>query len=298
MSNTTLNWSIRKALAKLKESGRLNVLVCYITHQNVRGRSFPSVDVICDETDFESAAVVAAKKWLVKTGALERVKFRDRVGNERELHPRIDVMQITGFITIDGETVPYLYFNEYENVNISPTEVSPTKISVGETEVVVKDSSEDIAILPEDSVAPVEQPARTKGKKERDPNLDHPAFLAWDCHRDSGSNKLAANAEQRKAIVETVGDSLDAWNEVIEAWLLKGYRLINISGLLDWFVSWRQVSFSAQQKPWVYRSIHPVPVQSKNSGAPTQEQVEAHRRFMEQQRAAKAQHGDDSNGTA
>lgn len=139
-------------------------------------------------------------------------------------------------------------------------------------------------------------PAPKPPKKERDPNLDHPAFKTWDKYRESGGvNKLAANAEQRKAIVDAVGSEtgdLEVWNCIVSQWLIKGYLLKNVTGLLDWFTGWKKTGYRPDAAPWIYpMNLTPKHDASPNKGTATQEQIEYHKRYLEQRK----QQG-DANG--
>jgi hypothetical protein len=134
MSNTTLNWEFRKIMKHMRKDARLQVLLAYILHANSRGRAWPSVDLLCKETGYKTAAVTASKQWLVETGALEPVEFSKRVNEEKDLHQRQTIMQITGSITIDEVSCQYLYNNEKRNISLS--EILPSNISESETEVV------------------------------------------------------------------------------------------------------------------------------------------------------------------
>jgi hypothetical protein len=142
MANTTFNWQFRQIMRRFRKSARLQVLMLYVLHANKRGRAWPSVKLLCQESGYKSAAVVEAKQWLVATGALEVVEYNQRVDEETNLHQRQAIMQVTGQINIDGVVYDYLYNNEFHNVNISPSEILPSEISPSETEGI--DSSKGI----------------------------------------------------------------------------------------------------------------------------------------------------------
>jgi len=128
MSNTTLHWGFRDALRHFRPDGSLAVYVAYVLHANMRGRAWPSTNLLIVETGWARASVVAAKRWLVDCQALERVEYIKRVGaDELSLHQRLDIMQITGVIRLDNQIIPLLYFNQRTN--------EPVNSSVGESMV-------------------------------------------------------------------------------------------------------------------------------------------------------------------
>lgn len=66
------------------------------------------------------------------------------------------------------------------------------------------------------------------------------------------------------AIAEAVGDSeadLQFWKEVVTAWIAKGYKKINIDGMLDWFKK-KEIPQGG-----VYKNGHYKPNQPKTQGA-------------------------------
>jgi len=118
MANTTLHWTFREVMAEFRDGGRLAVYLCYLLHANIRSRAWPSVATISKETGWSVPSVVEAKKWLVDRGALKSVPFSKRVEDEIALHPRVDIMEITGVVILDGKTIPILYSNEYTNTTV------------------------------------------------------------------------------------------------------------------------------------------------------------------------------------
>lgn len=65
-------------------------------------------------------------------------------------------------------------------------------------------------------------------KNVHDPNLEHPAVIAYRDHAH-----LTPNQDQRSEIVKRVGERLDSWTAVISEWMLSGYRPQNVAGMLD-----------------------------------------------------------------
>lgn len=72
-------------------------------------------------------------------------------------------------------------------------------------------------------------PSRRPAARGRDPNLDHPAVRA--CRERC---KLTPNETQHAEIAVAVRD-MPRWEEVLERWLLAGYRKNNVAGMLDWY---------------------------------------------------------------
>jgi DnaD/phage-associated family protein len=105
----TLHPQLREALARIRAAGEANwhVLTAYILHANGRGRAWPSLDTLSRETGYGRPAVIAARKWLVRAGALSKVSYALRIGDERT-NPRKEVMQITGVIAIDDRVLRVL----------------------------------------------------------------------------------------------------------------------------------------------------------------------------------------------
>lgn len=120
-----LDHRIKNILHHFRDSGRLNVLIALMSHANVRNRCYPSMRLIAKETGYALEAVNEAKKWLQEHGAIEIVKYQQRVGDEVKIKSvRQNVYQLTGVINLDGKEHPYLY--------VSPTEISENETLLGE----------------------------------------------------------------------------------------------------------------------------------------------------------------------
>lgn len=113
MGNTTLNYELKIVLKHLRDQGRLAVLIDFITSTNRRGRCWKTVDRIAADTGWGKNSVVDAIDWLRKSGALEFVPYKLRIGEEKDGGPNGKVYEITGEITIEGQTYQYLYKNEF-----------------------------------------------------------------------------------------------------------------------------------------------------------------------------------------
>jgi DnaD/phage-associated family protein len=163
MANTTLHWEFRKVLPMFREGARLPVYMCYLLHANERGRSWPSIDLIEKETGYYRAAVVAAKKWLLESGAIERVPYDKRMDDEEKKLPRrLHVVQITGKLKVSEKEYALLYFNSSQNellegADSSPIKSSKIKRSRIEPKVVTSKDSEVIT-KPAEVAAAAERP--------------------------------------------------------------------------------------------------------------------------------------------
>ena len=103
----TLHPDLRQALAAIRAAGEANwyVLTAYILHANARGRAWPSLDTLSRETGYGRPAVIAARQWLIRAGALTKVNYALRIGDERTF-PRKEVMQLSGVIRLPGRAEP------------------------------------------------------------------------------------------------------------------------------------------------------------------------------------------------
>ncbi len=110
---TTLHPDLKKVLPKMREANAAvwPALTIYILHANIRNRAWPNLDTLARETGFVRQTVIEAKAWLVEHGALEKVGYQLRVERER-IHPKMDVMQLTGEIHLSGEVFRYLIVPE------------------------------------------------------------------------------------------------------------------------------------------------------------------------------------------
>lgn len=179
MSNTTLHWEFRAALRHFRPDGTLAVYMAYVLHANIRARAWPSTNLLIVETGWARASVVAAKKWLVDCGALERVEYAKRVGaDEISLHQRLDIMQITGVIRLEGVLIPLLYFNQRTNepVNSMVAESMVTESMVTEPKVVT--IPKDLPIKEVRGRHP--SPLRKKGYPEKDTRSIDERYAGWD----------------------------------------------------------------------------------------------------------------------
>lgn len=102
-----LNWNLREILYEFKDS-RLPVFMCIYLHKNIRNRSWPSNELIHNETGISSAPISNAIDWLVNSQAVMLVPFERRVGLELKLPNRKNIYQLTGVVLIDEEYYPYM----------------------------------------------------------------------------------------------------------------------------------------------------------------------------------------------
>jgi len=169
---TTLDFDLRENLNLLRQDGRLAVLIALVLHANVRGRCWPSVHLLAQETGWAIGSVIEALRWLEGAGAIAKVPYEKRVEEEHELPVRQTVYQLTGRFSAGGKTTFYLYLSPEERASlvaaaaaamqgkrevsddqdstqsppgatphdvpadeISPSEISPSEISLAGTEV-------------------------------------------------------------------------------------------------------------------------------------------------------------------
>jgi hypothetical protein len=129
-----LDHRLKDILHHFRDSGRLSLLIALISHANVRNRCWPSMRLLAKETGYGLAAINEAKKWLEETGAIEVVKYDERVGDEKKkINHLQNVYQLTGVIKLNGKVHPYLYVSVGET---SASETSLSETSASETEVV------------------------------------------------------------------------------------------------------------------------------------------------------------------
>lgn len=130
---------------------RLHVFLILFLRGNVRNRCWPSMRRIAKDTGYALAAVNEAKKWLEEHGAIEVVKYDQRIGEEKKgINHLQNVYQLTGVIKFNGVTYPYLY--------VPQNETSDNETSRIETEVVKEFKS--VKKRKETTFAPASQGAR------------------------------------------------------------------------------------------------------------------------------------------
>lgn len=106
---TSLHYDAQDAPPELYQSDRIGVLFFLILHANIRSRCWPSLARIMLKTKISKPTIIKAIRWLEGHKAIEVVPFKLRVGEEKDLPPRLNVYQLTGVIEWNGETIPYLY---------------------------------------------------------------------------------------------------------------------------------------------------------------------------------------------
>lgn len=106
---TDLHWNLRGHLKDFRTDGRLFVLLSIYLHKNTRNRSWPSNDLIADETGLSRAPISRSIKWLAENHAVMIVPFDKRIGDEKKLPNRKNIYQLTGVIKINSAYRPYMY---------------------------------------------------------------------------------------------------------------------------------------------------------------------------------------------
>jgi hypothetical protein len=162
---TTFDFGFRDALSHFHGGARLHVLVALMLRANVRNRCWPSMRRIAKDTGYALAAVNDAKKWLEEHGAIEVVKYDQRIGDEKtEINHLQNVYQLTGVITVDGVTYPYLYVPQIET---SRTETSRIETEVVKEKKLVKKERTTLAASDEDrasATSPVVESSSVKAE--------------------------------------------------------------------------------------------------------------------------------------
>lgn len=129
----TLHYAARKHMRELYKDHRWGLLTVLTLHTDIRNRCWPSMAYLADEMGgIGLKTLTDAKKWLIEHGAIELVPYGQRVGKEKQLPKRQHVYQLTGIMTINGETFPYLYSSDISGTEISQGKISPQEIIAGE----------------------------------------------------------------------------------------------------------------------------------------------------------------------
>lgn len=186
---STLHWKIRLALPELRGDGRLAVIVCLLSHANIRMRCWPGVELITDETGWSSASVSAAKKWLLGSRAIILVPFQYRVDEELALPPRQHIYQLTGIMQLSGgKIVPYLFLNPEAEAEIRKVvegmatpdnpllaKTLPTETSLGKDEGITISEAESTTQDQEGTGGPKTPAPKKKQSKRQAQGIQEPA---------------------------------------------------------------------------------------------------------------------------
>lgn len=105
------HWQLRRHLKEFRPDGRLYVLLSIYLHKNTRNRSWPSNDLIAEETGLSRAPISRSIEWLKANHAVILVPYSKRIGNEKELPNRKNIYQLTGVIRLNGQYRPYMYLS-------------------------------------------------------------------------------------------------------------------------------------------------------------------------------------------
>lgn len=222
---------------------KLHIFMAIALHSNENGYSWPSYDTLERHTGYTRATIAGAIEELCTLSidgerVLERYRERDETG------------KFTG-------SNRYLIFPTPEELTNIQSLVFPTleKSNGGRTKL--KDK-------------PIIKSGKSKPERKRDPNLDHPAIIAY-----REIVHLHIPTSWRQEVAETVGD-VEKWKGIVKAWEGKGFKKGNVEGMLDVYVhGWKANG----------KTGYPQRVESHGS-EPTPEQLEATRAAI---RKAKAQ---------
>lgn len=120
--STTIDYAIKPFMREMYKQHRWGVLSILMLHANNLNRCWPSIVGIASDLGISPNQVTKAKNWLIEHGAVQLVPYDKRIGQEELLGPRQLVYQLTGKVTIEGQTVSYLYgsFNVTVDSNVKP----------------------------------------------------------------------------------------------------------------------------------------------------------------------------------
>lgn len=165
--STTFDFGFRDVLREFHGGARLHVLMAMVLHANVRNRCWPSMRGLAKETGYALAAVNEAKKWLEEHGAIEIVKYSERVNEEKEQNANHlqNVYQLTGVIKFNGKTYPVQYVGKGEqkdasNYDVPQNETSHIETSRNETLICGTEVVTSVKSFQEEKIV--------KGKKRKD----------------------------------------------------------------------------------------------------------------------------------
>lgn len=195
-------------LAKLK-GPKLSVYLCIALHCNEAMTSFPSIKTIVQETDYSRTAVIKA---IHELEAMNLITISSRQSDYGDLDSNL--YQIQGYVSMGGGSTP---------------SVPPVVHDVNQGSAPSVPKEEPIEEEPGGESAP---PAHLTQSAPR-----NPAWEAGYVYKDETGEGLPS-AYWVEQVVEAVGtepDEVQRWRAVIRAWLGKGWRGDNVSGMLECF---------------------------------------------------------------
>lgn len=131
----TLNWELRDHGSELGND-RGWVLTLLYLHSNPRGRCWPGMDRIAANSGCALAKADGIIDWLVARGAIIKVPYAKRELEEKKLHQRKTVYQLTGIIKLETGWLSYLKIDQPEHINTlvalvkNVIDASPVKDSI------------------------------------------------------------------------------------------------------------------------------------------------------------------------
>lgn len=222
-----LNWELREYLHEFRENdpdldagrdARLPVLTMMILHANNRLRCWPSTDTLCKETGFGSAAVVDARKWLIKKQAIQLVPNDKREGKEKELPVRQFVYQITGTIITSQGARPYIAMSE-ETRAMATAETDPQAVEVLESKTLeIGEVLESKVLEPEILVSKTKGITSIKGSTKDQKHAPAPS------QSDSDSDLKYDSGADTSSDVQRGSDP-----DFIQEWAQRGYKVNQIA---------------------------------------------------------------------
>ena len=175
-----LNWKLRDCDGELGQDKGWCLTLLYL-HSNARGRCWPSMSTLAKEIGCGSEKADRIIDWLIGAGAIIKVPYVMREGEEKKLHNRKSVYQLTGVLKLASRWIPYLQLSTPEDAqtlldlvtglqknmasHFSITEILITEFSIIETEGNTdKDSFEGDTSSSEDK-APISVPLEEAKRK-------------------------------------------------------------------------------------------------------------------------------------
>jgi len=179
------------------------------------------IETITNHTGLSRKEQGAARKVLSQWGVLKV----DRRSMPRKNWYLVDLEALVVAVS-EGEELPEPSSQESPKGNHK--EVPKVTACEAQRDPCIKESFKEGSIK-EDS----RSNDRGKGKKERDPLLDHPAIIEF---RDE--TRLHVLINWRKEVAETVGDDpeeVKRWRAVVHDWMGRGWNKQNVKGMLEVF---------------------------------------------------------------
>lgn len=168
-----LNYELKAHFAVIYDQDRWGLLTLLMLHSNERDRCWPTMRGLAKMMGRSLPVVTRAKQWLIEHEAIEIVPYDKRVDQEKALPQRQHVYQLSGYISINGVKVQYIFnkpskavedqYPETSKPDISQNEISNPETSteliqsiIQNKELSISSKIQDIGISNEIPTAPLE----------------------------------------------------------------------------------------------------------------------------------------------